>query len=118
MSRAEAIDLPADEEHALCARMAGDLADAAYRDGYHLGYVSGVLDVRAAQRSIVRDLDTELERWTVLCRRCRLGGRRDGCRRCQTRDRATFGRPHPDDYEGGPVSWDESAARRDGARHE
>lgn len=95
------------DDHALCARLAGDLADATFRDGYHLGYVTGVLDVRAAQRGIVRDVGTELDRWRVRCRRHRLDADADPtrCPRCVQRGRDGFGRPHDDDYRGGPVTW-------------
>lgn len=41
-----------------------------------------------------------LVRWHVCCARCRRVGHRAGCADCQDRTRATFGRPHPDDFEG------------------
>lgn len=47
--------------------------------------------------------ELEGRRWLALCGRCRRSSPQRGCDRCQSRTRATFGQPHPDDHEGGPV---------------
>jgi len=74
-----------------------------YRGGYAAGWIAAVKSIKAAQHRALADLETECERWLVLCGPCRRNGRRERCPRCEHRTRETFGQPHPDDYQGGAL---------------
>lgn len=82
---------------------------AAWRDGYRLGFDAGAEVGRGAEaherdqaharlaRHVLQGEpldDVEARRWTL---------------RGEQRTRATFGQPHPADYQGGPVSWGDAA---------
>jgi hypothetical protein len=71
------------------------------RDQWSAGYAAAIGDVKAAEHEITARLRVERSPWHVCCGRCRRNGHRNGCTRCQDRTRATFGDPHPDDYEAG-----------------
>lgn len=82
--------------------MRRQLAREAGECTYDVGYRDGVAAMSTAyKRWLLGEYDhTALEgaRYTVLCRDCRRNGHRDGCTRCEVRDRETFGLPHADDY--------------------
>ena len=83
-------------------------------DGYGLGYVAAIEDVKAAQHGIYEVLrhchEVGTARWHVCCGRCRLHGHRTGCTACQQRTPDTMGQEHPDDYTGGRVAWESHSA--------
>lgn len=78
------------------------LVREAYEAGRERGYGEGVEAMAGAyKRGLKRayvSAQREAARWTVLCRPCRLNGRREGCTRCEIRTPATYGQPHPDDF--------------------
>src|SRR5262245_10717106 len=78
------------------------LAREAYCSGYEDGRRSGVAETVAWYKRLLRntvsDAQLEQRRRHVCCARCRRGGHRDGCARCEDRGRETYGKPHPDDY--------------------
>jgi len=94
-------DPDAVDEHwrRICREMVTAAARAAYERGAQDGYVAAVADVKSAQHGLVRDLELELRRWHLCCRRCRLEGHRNGCRDCEDRTRAAFGQPMAGDLE-------------------
>jgi hypothetical protein len=70
--------------------------------GRAAGYAAAVADVKAAEHALADFLTREVAaghgRWFV---------------RGEARSRETFGRPHADDYTGGPVAWPELPDVRD-----
>lgn len=92
-----------DAESAYRAVIALEARRDGYRTGYAAGWIAAFKAVKRAQHQAVTDLETECERWLVLCGPCRRNGRRERCDRCEHRTRETFGQPHPDDYQGGAL---------------
>lgn len=82
------------------------LGQESYQLGYEDGYAAGAVAMAESYKAAIlrRYADARLEalRWTVLCGRCRRNGRRDGCTGCEVRDPISYGKPHPDDFQGQP----------------
>lgn len=74
---------------------------AGYAEGLADGAVGAAAAIKAAQHGCYANAQLEARRWHVCCKECRRRGHRDGCTRCEDRDRETFGEPHPDDYNRG-----------------
>lgn len=79
------------------------LAAEAYQAGHDDGRRDGIADTIAWYKRLlantVADARLEGSRWHLCCKPCRLNGHRDGCGRCEDRDRETFSLPHPDDFQ-------------------
>ncbi len=85
------------------AAYAGGLADG-WRDGYEQAHRDMAASWRRYLAPVQAPGQIERTRWHVCCGSCRRGGHRAGCTRCEDRTRATFGQPHPDDYQDGSVA--------------
>lgn len=80
------------------------LAAESYRAGVDDGRRAGIADTidwyKRLLVNTVADARLEQRRRHVCCGPCRRRGHRDGCTRCEDRDRATFGAAHSDDFRG------------------
>lgn len=80
------------------------LGREAYQAGYDDGYAAGAVAMAEAYKRGLKNTYASARlyaaRYTVLCRSCRDSGPRDGCTRCEVRDRETYGKPHTDDFQG------------------
>jgi hypothetical protein len=89
-------------DHEVEAELRRQIGREMYQRGHDDGYQAGVAAMSTAyKRWLLGEYDhavLEAARYIVPCRECRRSGRRDGCTRCEVRDRETFGLPHPDDY--------------------
>ncbi len=87
---------------ALEAAYRRQLAAEAYSAGFDDGRLGGIAEAigwyKRLLTNTVADARLEQARWHVCCKPCRMRGHRDGCARCEDRNRATYHLPHPDDH--------------------
>jgi hypothetical protein len=95
------LDLVADPAAELAYRRQIDREayERGLEDGYAAGAVAMAESYKRGLKRTVAKARLEAARWLVECRSCRTNGRRDGCTRCEIRDRETYADPHPDDYQ-------------------
>ncbi|HET6189489.1 MAG TPA: hypothetical protein VFE59_21165 [Trebonia sp.] len=88
----------------LCREAWADAYERGYRDGFERGArqleATWPVIAEPALRRRPDYAEIEARRLLVCCRRCRRHGHRPGCPDCASRDRATAGSAHRDDYGG------------------
>lgn len=79
-------------------QLAAEMYRAGVEDGRRAGITETIGWYKRLLTNTVADARLERRRWHVCCKRCRLAGCRDGCTRCEDRDRGSYHLPHPDDH--------------------